>query len=64
MIKELRVLWDNIMHTKIHNLWAPEGEEREKGIENVFDGIMAETSQTQIRNQISRYRKNRGSQTR
>ena len=38
----LRNLWDNIRCTKIHNIGVPEGEEREKGVENVFVGIMAE----------------------
>ena len=26
----------------IHSIWFPAGEEREKGIENVFEHIMAE----------------------
>ena len=30
------------MHTKIHIIGAPEGGEREKGVENVFNEIMAE----------------------
>ena len=35
-------LWDNINHAKIHITGIPEGEEREKGIENVSEEIMAE----------------------
>lgn len=33
--------WDNVMHTNIHPIQVPEGEERQKVIENVFDEIMA-----------------------
>ena len=32
----LRDLWDNIKHTNIHIIGIPEGEEREKGEENIF----------------------------
>ena len=35
-------LWDNIKHANLHILGIPEGEEREKGIENVFEEIVAE----------------------
>ena len=40
-----------------------EREEWEKGFYNVFDKIMAETSWTWRRKQISKYRKHRESQT-
>ena len=30
------------MYTNIHIIWVPEGEEREKGVENIFDEITAE----------------------
>ena len=36
------------------------GEEREKGIKNVFEEIMAENFSNLKRKQISRYRKHRG----
>ena len=38
----LRDLWNNIKHTNIHILGAPEGEEREKGPEKIFEEIIAE----------------------
>ena len=37
-----RELWDNIKHANIHVIEISEGEERERGIENVFEEIMAE----------------------
>ena len=37
-------LWDNIKHTNIHITSSPREEDKEKGVENVFDEIMAETS--------------------
>ena len=36
----LRDLWDNIKHTNIHSIGVPEGEEREKGPEKIFEGII------------------------
>ena len=38
----LRDLWDNTKHTNIHITGGPEGKEREKVAENVFDEIIAE----------------------
>ena len=38
----LRDLWDNIKQTNIHVVWVPEGEEREKGTENIIKDIIAE----------------------
>ena len=35
-------LWDNIKHTNIHIIGVPEGEEREKGPEKIFEEIIAE----------------------
>lgn len=32
---------DNITHPKIHIIGIPEGEEREKGMETIFEEIMA-----------------------
>ena len=37
----LRDLWD-IKHTNIHIIVVPERKEREKGVENIFNKIMAE----------------------
>ena len=41
MIKDL---WNNIKHDNLFLIGIPKGEEREKGIENVFEEIMAENS--------------------
>ena len=38
----LRDLWDDITCTNIHIIGVPEGEEREKGAENIFENIIAE----------------------
>ena len=38
----LRVLWDNTKCTNIHFKGVPEGEEREKGPEKIFEEILAE----------------------
>ena len=38
----IRDLWDHIKRTNIRILGVPEGEEREKGTENLFEEIMAE----------------------
>ena len=54
---------DNSKHINICIMGVPEREEWEKGFKNVFDKIMAETSWTWRRKQISTYRKHRESQT-
>ena len=36
----LRDHWDNIKHTNIRIIGAPEGEEREKGPEKIFEDII------------------------
>ena len=36
----LRVLWDNIKRNNIHIIGVPEGEEREKGPNNIFEEII------------------------
>ena len=36
----LRDLWDNIKRTNIHIIGVPEGEEREKGYEKIFEEII------------------------
>ena len=36
----LRDLWDNIQHTNIRIIRVPEGKEREKGPEKIFEEII------------------------
>ena len=38
----LRDLWDNIKWNKIRIIGVPEGEEREKGPEKIFEEIIVE----------------------
>ena len=38
----IRDLWGNTMMANLHITGIPEGEEKEKGIENIFEEIMAE----------------------
>ena len=38
----IRALWENIKWANLHIIGIPEGEEKEKGIENIFEEIMAE----------------------
>ena len=38
--ESLRELWDNIKHTNICIIGVPEGEEREKGTEKIFQEII------------------------
>ena len=40
----LRDLWDNIKHNNICIIGVPEGEERQKGSENIFEEIIVENS--------------------
>ena len=40
--ESLRELWDNVICTSIHIIGVPEGEEREKGTEKIFEEIIAE----------------------
>ena len=40
--ESLRELWDNVKCTNIHIIGAPEGEEREKETEKIFQEIIAE----------------------
>ena len=37
----LKEVWDNVKHTNISIIGVPEGEEREKGTENIFQEIIA-----------------------
>ena len=39
--ESLREFWDNIKCTNIHIIGVPEGEEREKGSEKMFQEIIA-----------------------
>ena len=55
----LRELWDNFKCTNIHIIGVPESEEREKGLEKIFEEIIPENfpnmgkeSLTQIMNII------------
>ena len=38
----LRDLWDNVNHTSIHIIGVSEGEERDKGAENLFEELIVE----------------------
>ena len=62
----LKALWDNIMHTNMHIAEIPEGEEREKGAENIFEDIIGENLSNlgKKRKQTSRSKKYSESQTR
>lgn len=35
-------MWDTIKQNNIHTVGVPEGEQREKGVERIFEEIMAE----------------------
>ena len=41
-MKSLREIWDNVKHTNIRIIGVPEGEEREKGTEKIFQEIIVE----------------------
>ena len=38
----IRDLWDNIKQANLRIIGIPEGEEKEKGTENIFEEIMSE----------------------
>ena len=40
--ESLRELWDNVKHTNICIIGVPEGEEREKETEKIYQEIIAE----------------------
>ena len=40
--KHLKQLWDNLKHTTMCTTGVPEGEDREKGPEKIFEEIIAE----------------------
>ena len=55
----LRVLWDNIKRNNIHIIGVPEGEEREKGPENIFEEIMVKNFPSmgkEIATQVQKHR--------
>ena len=52
----IRDLWENIKQADICIIGIPEAEEKEKGIENIFEEIMPENFPG-LKKQISRYRK-------
>ena len=40
--ERLKDLWDNINHNSIRIIGVPEGEDREKGQEKIFEDIIVE----------------------
>ena len=64
----LRDLWDNIQHTNIQIIGVPEGEEKKKGYEKIFEEIIVEhfpNMEKEIINQVQEeqrvpYRINQG----
>ena len=40
--ESLRELWDNVKCTNVCNIGVPEGDEREKGTEKVFQEVIAD----------------------
>ena len=57
--ESLRELWDKVKCTNIHITWVPEGEEREKQTEKIFQEIIAENSPTWERKHSLKSRKHR-----
>ena len=55
-----RDLWDNIKWANLCIIGIPEGEEKEKGIENIFEEIMAENFSNLKDTDIKINRKHRG----
>ena len=55
----LRDLWENIKYTNIHIIGVPEGEEREKGAENIFENIIAEKFPNLGKETVTKSRKHR-----
>jgi len=41
-----RDLWGNIKQVNLHIIGIPKGEEKERGIENIFEELCLETFQT------------------
>ena len=59
----LRDLWDNIKHNNILIIGVPEGEEREKGPEKIFEEIIAENFPNMGKEKPPKSRKCRESHT-
>ena len=57
----VRGLWDNINRASLYIIGIPEGEEKVKGVENIFEEIMSENFPNL--KETARYRKHRGLQT-
>ena len=55
--ESLRELWNNVKCTNIHSIGVPEGEEREKETERIFQEVIAKTSLTWERNHSLKSRK-------
>ena len=55
----LRELWDNIKDTDTHSIGVPEGEERRKELETIFEDIIAENFPNTGKEKMSRSRKHR-----
>ena len=55
--ESLGELWDNVKCTNIHIIGVPEGKEREKGTEKIFQEIIAENFLTWGRNHSLKSRK-------
>lgn len=62
----LKDLWDNVMHTKMHIAEIPEGEEKEKEAENIVEDIIGENLSNlgKKRKQTSKSKKHKESQRR
>ena len=61
--ESLRDLWNNFKHTNIHIIGVPEGEEREKGPEKIFEEIIVENFSNigkKIVNQVQEAQRVRG----
>ena len=58
----LRDLWDKIKHTNICIIGVPEGEERDKGPENIFEEIIVENFPNMRKEIAPKSRKHRESQ--
>ena len=58
----LRHLWDNIKCTNIGIIAVPEGEEREKGPEKIFEEIIAEKFPNMGKETVTQVQKHRESQ--
>ena len=63
--KVLRELQDNMICNNIHIIGTPEGEEdKEQGIENLFENVMMENFPNLRREKVNQNRKHRESQAR